>query len=80
MYVHRMSQLEKQMDGHDVTHLHQSQQDLEVHFDHVHQRNTYRGSCISTKEGTEQCQNEATYAEVCQTELHNFGHGTAIPQ
>ena len=34
MYIHRMSQLEKQMDGCDITHGYQSQKDLKVHYDH----------------------------------------------
>jgi len=45
-----MSQLEKQTGRHELPHMWQYQQDLEVHYDYVQWINIYMGLCITRKE------------------------------
>jgi len=78
MFIHRMSQLEKQMDEHDVTHMYQSQKEQEVCYDHVTWRNMYIRICIMWKESDRKLSALSAYMKV---HLHGkFGHRTTEPQ
>ena len=50
MYIHRILQLEKWTDEHDVTHICQSWQDQEICYDNEPWSNMYIGMCIMRTE------------------------------